>query len=71
MTVTGFLDINVYVTNPKGGKLVPFRYCLLQEKLTDGEPLIVSIEDGQPGVMYLVMKKYLKEELEKFIDKFE
>eukprot|EP00957_Ditylum_brightwellii_P167954 12784872-Ditylum_brightwellii.AAC.1 len=49
MAVTGFLDINTYVTNPKGGGFAPFRYCLLQEKLADGEPLIVSIEDGQPG----------------------
>eukprot|EP00957_Ditylum_brightwellii_P139825 10654274-Ditylum_brightwellii.AAC.1 len=70
MAVTGFLDINAYVTNPRGGEFTPFRYCLLQEKSTDGEPLIFSLEDRQPGVMYLVVKKHLKEELEKFIEKF-
>eukprot|EP00957_Ditylum_brightwellii_P088755 6759125-Ditylum_brightwellii.AAC.1 len=71
MAVTGFLDINAYVTNLKGGKFALFRYCLLQEKLADGEPLIVSIEDRQPGVTHFVVKKHLKEEVEKFLDKFE
>eukprot|EP00957_Ditylum_brightwellii_P036430 2757894-Ditylum_brightwellii.AAC.1 len=70
MTVTGFLDINAYVTNLKGGGFAPFRYCLLQEKAANGEPLIVSIEDRQPGVMYFVVKKHLKEEVEKFLDIF-
>eukprot|EP00957_Ditylum_brightwellii_P186008 14161874-Ditylum_brightwellii.AAC.1 len=70
MAVKGFLDINAYVTNPKGGGFAPFRYCLLQEKLEDGKPLIVSIEDGQPGVMYFVVEKHLKEEVEKFLEKF-
>eukprot|EP00957_Ditylum_brightwellii_P191469 14577519-Ditylum_brightwellii.AAC.1 len=70
MAVTGFLDINAYVKNPKGGGFAPFRYCLLKEKAADGEPLIVSIEDGQPGVMYFVLKKHLKEEVVKLLDKF-
>eukprot|EP00957_Ditylum_brightwellii_P211004 15365654-Ditylum_brightwellii.AAC.1 len=65
MAVTGFLDINAYVTNPKDGSFAPFRYCLLQEKAADGEPLIVSIEDGQPGVVYFVVRKHHKEEVEK------
>eukprot|EP00957_Ditylum_brightwellii_P171967 13092878-Ditylum_brightwellii.AAC.1 len=60
MAVTGFLDINAYVTNPKGGDFAPFRYCLLQEKLADGEPLIVSIEDKQPGVTYLVFRRHMQ-----------
>eukprot|EP00957_Ditylum_brightwellii_P052172 3955452-Ditylum_brightwellii.AAC.1 len=49
MAVTGFLDINAYVTNLRDGGFAPFRYCLPQEKAADGEPLIVSTEDGQPG----------------------
>eukprot|EP00957_Ditylum_brightwellii_P070041 5319752-Ditylum_brightwellii.AAC.1 len=71
MSVTGFLDINAYVTNPKDGCVAPFRHCLLQDKAADGEPLIVSIEDGQPGVMYFVVKKHHKEEVEKLLDNVE
>eukprot|EP00957_Ditylum_brightwellii_P180663 13762346-Ditylum_brightwellii.AAC.1 len=71
MAVTGFLDINAYVTNPRDGGFAPFRYCLLQEKAADREPLVVSIEDGQPGVTYFVVKKHHKEEVEKFLDNFE
>eukprot|EP00957_Ditylum_brightwellii_P023295 1757916-Ditylum_brightwellii.AAC.1 len=71
MAVTGFLDINAYVTNPKGDGFAPFQHCLLQEKAADREPLIVSIEDGQPGVMYFIVKKHHKEEVENFLDKFD